>query len=81
MQEKFSLEESATMNAVITALLVLFPIFRDAYGAGNNVCPTYKDYETINTNPKCWYDFAADSTAVSLKKLVKTFAICAVESI
>lgn len=36
----------------------------------NNVCPSYRDYETIKTNKKCWYDPAADSTAVSNKLIL-----------
>lgn len=31
----------------------------------NNVCGTFKDYYTIKTNPKCWYDVAADLKLVS----------------
>ncbi|KAF7268339.1 hypothetical protein GWI33_018529 [Rhynchophorus ferrugineus] len=28
----------------------------------NNVCPTIRDYFTMQNNSKCWYDFAAEST-------------------
>lgn len=34
----------------------------------NNVCPTYRDYFTMLTNSKCWYDFAAEMTVVSTVK-------------
>lgn len=43
----------------------------------NNVCSSFKDYETIKTNKKCWYDPAADSTAVSEQIVLKnTLTIC-----
>lgn len=32
----------------------------------NNVCPTFEDYHTVKDNPRCWYNFAADSSTVSL---------------
>lgn len=53
------------MSAVIS-VLVLSWVFREVYAQDNNVCPSYRDYDTIKTNKKCWYDFAADSKAVSL---------------
>lgn len=31
----------------------------------NNVCPTFSDYYTIRENENCWYNFIANSSAVS----------------
>lgn len=37
----------------------------------NNVCPTFEDYHTIEENERCWYNFAADSSAVSRTTIIK----------
>ncbi|XP_074041304.1 lipase 3 [Leptinotarsa decemlineata] len=34
----------------------------------NNVCPTWRDYFTMKSNPKCWYDFAADNKVPEIIK-------------
>ncbi|XP_060531539.1 uncharacterized protein LOC132705123 [Cylas formicarius] len=34
----------------------------------NNVCPSFRDYFTVEGNNNCWYDFAAESTVPEIIK-------------
>ncbi|KAB0799463.1 hypothetical protein PPYR_07343 [Photinus pyralis] len=49
---------------LLVFVTVIFLICTDC--TRRNVCPTYLDYFTINTNEKCWYDVAADSDAPTI---------------
>lgn len=56
------------MVTTLTYRLLLFGLlcFCAVLCAENNVCPTFKDYYTIKENPHCWYDVAAEKTAVCI---------------
>lgn len=48
------------MNALtIIISLIVISLINLIKTEDNNVCPTFKDYYTMKSNPKCWYDVAA----------------------
>lgn len=62
------------MNVPISSLIVTI-LINLIIAEENNVCPTFKDYHTIKTNPKCWYDVAADLRLVRIFILLFTFIL------
>lgn len=56
-----------TMKSVSDLFIVFMIFLKIVYGQQNNVCPTFHDYYTIKNNSNCWYDLAADYSAVSIE--------------
>ncbi|KAF5291034.1 hypothetical protein FQA39_LY14467 [Lamprigera yunnana] len=56
------------MKSTVHCFLLLLLLITFALCVPNNVCKTYKDYLTIQTNPNCWYDVAADENATTIIK-------------
>lgn len=57
---------SRALAAVLLLCLHVEAEEREPAAMENNVCPTFEDYRTMRENSRCWYNFAADSTAVSV---------------
>lgn len=57
------------MFNIILAFITIRIGLSGVAGQDNNVCGTFKDYYTIKTNDKCWYDVAAEGSVVSLQIL------------
>lgn len=66
LQESEIQSEESTIMSKTMRIGVCWMLINVVLCQTNNVCPSFKDYETIKTNKKCWYDPAADSTAVSV---------------
>lgn len=64
-----------TQNMVLVCALIQLLVFAllipSSLCQANNVCPTFKDYYTLQNNSNCWYDLTAAFDAVSTEKSKK----------